>query len=88
MGQIKIKRIQNLKELILFEDEEIILVNKPRYMASLDDKTAMNLNSLAKSYDPELSLCHRLDKNTSAFCSWQMGQKIIDKFPCSFSRER
>lgn len=55
----------NFKDLILHEDEHILLVNKPLMMASLSDKDAKNLNLLGKKYDPNLRLCHRLDKNTS-----------------------
>ena len=34
-------------------------------MASLDDKSKRNLQNLARKYDANLQLCHRLDKNTS-----------------------
>ncbi len=58
------KRIR-FPDLILHEDEHILLVNKPRGMASLDDKSNENLQHLAKQYHAELQLAHRLDKNTS-----------------------
>ncbi|MEL6676886.1 MAG: RluA family pseudouridine synthase [Bacteroidota bacterium] len=53
------------EDLILFEDASILVVNKPRYLASLEDKEAGSLLAMARGYDPEISLCHRLDKNTS-----------------------
>lgn len=53
------------QDLIVFEDDDILLVNKPVDMASLDDKSNRNLNHLAKKHNPHLGLCHRLDKNTS-----------------------
>ncbi|MEO0469745.1 MAG: RluA family pseudouridine synthase [Bacteroidota bacterium] len=59
------KTFIHFKDLILHEDDAIVLVNKPGEMASLDDKSNRNLNHLAKQYHPDLSLCHRLDKNTS-----------------------
>lgn len=55
----------DFKDIILFEDEDILVVNKPLYMASLDDKSNRNLHHLALKYDENLQLCHRLDKNTS-----------------------
>jgi 23S rRNA pseudouridine955/2504/2580 synthase len=53
------------QDLILFEDEDILVVRKPEGIASLEDKSLQNLNYLAKAYNPALQLCHRLDKMTS-----------------------
>ncbi len=52
-------------ELILLEDDRIVVIDKPADMASLDDKDAINVQQLARAYDPELRLCHRIDKQTS-----------------------
>lgn len=52
-------------QLILHEDDDIMVVIKPLHMASLDDKGRLNLLSMARRYNPELRLCHRLDRNTS-----------------------
>lgn len=52
-------------DLILYEDDHILLINKPVDVASLDDKSKRNINHLAKKYHPDLTLCHRLDKMTS-----------------------
>ena len=59
------QKFVHFQDLILFEDDHILVVDKPLYMASLDDKSNRNLNHLAKLYNPDLQLCHRLDKNTS-----------------------
>lgn len=53
------------EQLIIHEDDHILLVNKPREMASLDDKSNQNLQALAQGYLPDLQLAHRLDKQTS-----------------------
>ncbi|MBX7241697.1 MAG: RluA family pseudouridine synthase [Bacteroidia bacterium] len=53
------------EDLIVFEDDDILIVNKPSGMSSLDDKSNQNILTLAKKYNPELQLCHRLDKMTS-----------------------
>lgn len=54
------------ESLIIFEDDNFMVVNKPPYMASLEDRNdPMNLQKLAKNYDESLSACHRLDKETS-----------------------
>ncbi len=53
-------------ELILFEDENYILINKPPFVSSLEDRNdRFNILQLGKEYYPELQACHRLDKNTS-----------------------
>lgn len=53
------------EDLILYEDEAIIVVNKPWSVSSLDDKNAINLQQMARRYTTEAHLCHRLDKMTS-----------------------
>lgn len=55
-------------DLILFEDEDFLLVNKPPHLATLDERTADRGGSvlrLAKAHNPELQAAHRLDKETS-----------------------
>lgn len=57
----------SFKNSILLEDENLIFINKPAFVSSLDERDA-NLHSikeLAKKYNSELQLCHRLDKETS-----------------------
>lgn len=76
----------NFKDLILYEDEAILLVDKPLYMASLDDKSKRNLHHLAKLYDPNLSLCHRLDKNTSGILLMTKGAEHYRTMSIQFER--
>jgi 23S rRNA pseudouridine955/2504/2580 synthase len=52
--------------LVLFEDDDYIVINKPAQVASLDDRNEdINILKLAKSYTPTPQLCHRLDKETT-----------------------
>lgn len=64
------------KEIILFENDDLIVVNKPPFLSSLDDRDGgeINLLRLAKQYVPDAQICHRLDKETS-------GAIIIAKNP-------
>lgn len=56
----------DFKSLILFEDDNFLVANKPPFIASLDDRNSdVNLQMLAKRYNESLSACHRLDKETS-----------------------
>jgi 23S rRNA pseudouridine955/2504/2580 synthase len=64
------------KEIILFENDDLLVVNKPPFLSSLDDRDGgeINLLRLAKQYVPDAQICHRLDKETS-------GAIIIAKNP-------
>lgn len=54
------------RDIILFEDEDYILVNKPPFVSTLADRTgAQDLLALARGYVPAAQVCHRLDKETS-----------------------
>lgn len=58
----------NLQTYILYEDEDVFVVNKPPNVSSSTDnnpKRNISLIELARKYLPESQLCHRLDKKTS-----------------------
>src|SRR5688572_13795635 len=53
-------------DMILFEDSDYILVNKPPFLSTLEDRGGRNnLLSLARQYVASAQVCHRLDKDTS-----------------------
>src|ERR1700753_3946945 len=54
-------------DLILFEDGDVIVVNKAPFLRSLDAREGweIDLFGLAKSYSDDAQICHRLDKETS-----------------------
>lgn len=56
----------NFKDLIIGETEDYLIINKPPQISSLDDRfDPFNIKSLAREYNEDLTLCHRLDKDTS-----------------------
>lgn len=56
----------NFEKSILFEDRDYILINKPPFISTLEDRNdPVNILSMAKAYEPEAQACHRLDKDTS-----------------------
>lgn len=57
----------NLPDLILFENEDYLLLNKPPYFSTLDERlgTRDNLLQLTREHVPDAQFCHRLDKETS-----------------------
>lgn len=62
MKPLKIK----FEDLILFENDDFIAVNKPPFLSTLEDRQEkINLLGLARSYIPDAQVCHRLDKETS-----------------------
>lgn len=69
----------HFKDLILFENDDYIVVNKPPFIASLDERGAsganeINILRLAKHYSDDAQICHRLDKETS-------GAMVVAKNP-------
>ena len=54
-------------EIIIFEDDDLIVINKPPLISSLDDRegAAANILRLAKRYHEDAQICHRLDRETS-----------------------
>lgn len=56
----------NWRENILFENENYLLVNKPPFLATLEDRsTPQNLLSELRQKEADLQVGHRLDKDTS-----------------------
>lgn len=61
-------KLRNIKftDLIIHEDDDYIIVNKPPHLASLDDRQdSVNLKLLSKGYCETAQINHRLDKETS-----------------------
>lgn len=54
-------------DLIIFQNDDFLVINKPAGIASLDDRQSPGLSilGLAKGHNEALQLCHRLDKETS-----------------------
>ena len=55
------------EDLILLENDNYIIINKPPFISSLDERFGENtsIKKLATDYYPDAQLCHRLDKETS-----------------------
>jgi RluA family pseudouridine synthase len=54
------------EEAILFEDSDFILINKPPFISTLEDRQdSVNILALAREYEADAQVCHRLDKDTS-----------------------
>ncbi len=54
------------EDAILYQDDDFILINKPPFISTLEDRNdSQNILSLAREYEPDAQVCHRLDKETS-----------------------
>ncbi len=56
------------KDLIIFENQDYIVINKPPHLSCSEDRNGdilHNIKSLAQTYAEDPQLCHRLDKETS-----------------------
>ncbi len=60
-------KIRSIKDIIIFENENYIIINKPYGIASLHERdiTRLSIQQLAANYLQNTQLCHRLDKETS-----------------------
>lgn len=60
------QRIPKFKSMIQYEDDDFIVINKPAFISSLEDRHEnINMLKLSRSYFDGAQLCHRLDKETS-----------------------
>ncbi len=67
-----------LDDLVLFENDDILIINKPAGISTLEDRhDHLNLLSLTRKKYPHIQTCHRLDKDTS-------GALIFAKNPESY----
>jgi 23S rRNA pseudouridine955/2504/2580 synthase len=78
------------KDMILFEDQDLILVNKPPFLASLDERQTQgpNVLSLAKNYHPDTQVCHRLDRETSGLMVLAKNPETYRNISMQFERRK
>jgi len=56
----------NFNDLIVFQDDDFIVINKPPFISTLEDRVdRVNILTLAREVEPDPQVCHRLDKDTS-----------------------
>ncbi|ELR73015.1 pseudouridylate synthase [Fulvivirga imtechensis AK7] len=54
------------EDLILWEDDNYIIINKPAFISTLADRSDdKNILSMARQYHQDAQVCHRLDKETT-----------------------
>lgn len=83
-------KFPKFEDLILFEDDNLIVINKPPFIASLDDRAGgeVNILRLAKKYSPDAQVCHRLDKETSGILLIAKNPETYRLVSIEFERRR
>ncbi len=75
------------KDLIVFEDERVIVVNKPAGVSSLSDREdVLNMQDLGRKYCAEATLAHRLDKSTTGILIFAKGPEVYRELAGAFAR--
>lgn len=83
------KRLR-FEDLIVFENENYLAINKPAGVASLHERLgkADSVIEMAKKYNADLQLCHRLDKETSGVLLISKHAKAYSHAAVSFEKRR
>lgn len=80
------------EDLILFENEDYLLINKPPLMSTLDERTAdrkhTSLIDLLRRYQPAYRFCHRLDKETSGILAIAKHDQAYRHLAMAFERRK
>jgi 23S rRNA pseudouridine955/2504/2580 synthase len=79
-----------IEDLILFEDERILVLNKPPSITSEKENAAgeLSLADIAKRYYPGAMLCHRLDKDTSGVIIAAKNEETYRYFSILFQKRK
>ncbi|MBI1220964.1 MAG: RNA pseudouridine synthase [Bacteroidetes bacterium] len=74
------------EDWIIHEDDHTLAIAKPPGIASLDERTgdAPSIIRMAKQYNPELQLCHRIDKETSGILLMAKRPEIYREIAMAF----
>jgi 23S rRNA pseudouridine955/2504/2580 synthase len=83
-------KIPQPRELILFEDENVLVANKPAMLTSEHDnaKDSLSLADILKRHNAEVRLCHRLDKETSGVILCAKNDEYYREFSIQFERRK
>jgi 23S rRNA pseudouridine955/2504/2580 synthase len=58
--------VDRFKEMIIFEDDELMIIDKPSGLpVQLGSKLNLAVDVMARAYNPDARLVHRIDKETS-----------------------
>ena len=81
-------KIPRYKDLLLFENDDYALLNKPPYYSTLDERlgTRDNLLQITRAALPDAQFCHRLDKETSGIIAVAKHPEAYRQLSMQFER--
>lgn len=75
--------------MILWENDDFLVINKPPHIASLEDRNdPRNILSLSRTYIDSAQLCHRLDKDTSGILAIAKHPEAYRHLSIQFERRK
>lgn len=78
-----------LKDLLIFENDHYLVINKPPYISTLDDRNdPVDILKLAKEHHADAQVCHRLDKETSGALVIAKNQEAYRHFAIMLERRQ
>src|SRR5690606_7285907 len=83
-------KLPKFVDMIIYEDDNLIVINKPPFVASLDEREGgeINILRLAKKYHADAQVCHRLDKETSGILLIAKNPETYRSVSIAFERRR
>ena len=78
----------DIKTIILYEDENLVVINKPRglLLQQDGDSSHLSLDNIASKYLNKIAMpVHRLDKDTSGICAFAKNSKTADEMSKIFN---
>lgn len=83
-------KLPKFADMILHEDDNLIVVNKPPFISTLDDREGGEINVLriAKKYHADAQICHRLDRDTSGLLLIAKNPETYRLVSIEFERRR
>ena len=83
------KLAKEFKQLIIFENEDLIAINKPTNLAvQMGSKVKISVETMMKSYRNDLKLVHRIDKDTSGILLIAKGRLAAQKLTRLFRENK
>lgn len=83
------KLAEKFKQLIIFENEDLIAINKPTNLAvQMGSKVKISVETMMKSYRNDLKLVHRIDKDTSGILLIAKGRLSAQKLTRLFRENK
>src|SRR6185295_16136115 len=72
------KSVMKISELLIFEDDEVIALNKPSGLLTIPDREAkeVSLRTLLQEKYPQIFTVHRLDRDTSGIIVFAKNEEM------------